>query len=91
MASPPIATIKRLFLRTGNWCAFPNCTERLVENGGLLIGEVCHICADKAGGKRYDPTHTDEERQSYENLIVLCPNHHPRIDSDESTYIRSVH
>ena len=57
-------------------CAFPGCTEILVDKAGLLLGEVCHICGDKPGAKRYDPAQTEAKRQSFSNLIVLCANHH---------------
>jgi hypothetical protein len=86
-----VATIKRLFARTGNSCAFPGCTERLVNDKGNLIAEVCHICADRVGGRRYDPTQSDEERQSHENLVVLCPNHHAEIDSDDAYTVDQLH
>ena len=85
-----IPTVKRLFALSGNQCAFPGCTEILVDKAGLLLGEVCHICGDKPGAKRYDPAQTEVERQSFSNLIVLCANHHTIIDRDEITYTVSV-
>ena len=73
-------------LAGGNQCAFPGCRNRLVDKVDVLIGEVCHICADKPGGKRYDPQQTEAERQALANLIVLCPNHHTVVDSDDTDY-----
>jgi hypothetical protein len=86
VAAPTITTIKKLFSLAGNQCAFPGCRNRLVDALGALIGEVCHICADKLGGKRYDPRQTEAERQALANLIVLCPNHHTVVDSDDTNY-----
>jgi hypothetical protein len=80
-------TIKQLFALSGNRCAFPNCQNRLVDpSSGTLIGDVCHICADSAGGKRYDPQQTEEERQGFSNLILMCKNHHAVVDDDDATY-----
>lgn len=90
MPAPSPSTIKRLFLLTENRCAFPGCNRMLVDDSGILIAEVCHICADKPGGKRYDPAQSEAKRQSYENLIVLCPNHHTLVDGDENTFTADV-
>jgi hypothetical protein len=86
VVAPTIRTIKKLFSLSGNQCAFPGCRNRLVDQSSLLIGEVCHICADRPGGKRYDPQQTEAERQVLANLIVLCPNHHTVVDSDDTVY-----
>jgi hypothetical protein len=60
----------------------------LFDQSGALIADVCHIAGDKPGAKRYDPLQTEEQRQGFNNLIVLCANHHRVIDSDEVTYTR---
>lgn len=86
LGAPSRATIKRLFGVSGNQCAYPDCTERMIHQSGTPIGQVCHICGDKFGAKRYDPDQTDAERQDFSNLILLCPKHHIIIDDDEATY-----
>jgi hypothetical protein len=88
MSGPSVTTIKRLFALSGNRCAFPGCTHPLFDQKGALIADVCHIAGDKPGAKRYDPSQTDEQRQGFNNLIVLCANHHRVVDSDEVTYTR---
>jgi glucose-1-phosphate thymidylyltransferase len=88
--TPSLSTIRRLYLLTGNRCAFPGCNDLLVDDAGVPIAEVCHICADKPGGKRYNPAQTDAERQHYDNLIVLCANHHIIVDGDDITYTAEV-
>jgi hypothetical protein len=90
VTAPTIATIKRLFSLTGNRCAFPGCNNPLIDASGVLIGDVCHICADNPGGKRYDPRQTEGDRQAFSNLIVLCKNHHAVIDGDEAVYTVAV-
>jgi hypothetical protein len=41
-----------------------------------LIGEVCHIEAAEEGGERYNPNQSDEDRRHYNNLLLLCHEHH---------------
>jgi hypothetical protein len=82
---PAQSTLKRLFARSGDRCAFPRCVAPLTHND-TLIGEVCHIKGDKPGAARYDAAQVAAERQAYDNLIVLCPNHHTVIDDDEMAY-----
>jgi len=90
VAEPTITTIKKLFALSSNRCAFPGCQNCLFEASGALIGRVCHICADRPGGKRYDPNQTEAERQGFDNLILLCANHHILIDDDDVTYTVEV-
>lgn len=85
LASPTHRDVKRLFALSGNRCAFPKCQTAIAE-GTSLVGEICHIKADKPDGPRYDPAQTDEERQSFDNLILMCANHHKVVDDDEESY-----
>jgi hypothetical protein len=82
---PSTSTVKRLFAKSGNRCAFPRCIAPLTYNE-TLVGEICHIKGDKPGSSRYDADQNDGERQSYDNLIILCPTHHAVIDDDEYAY-----
>src|SRR5262245_5695307 len=90
LSGPSVTTIKRLFALSGNRCAFPGCTNPLFDQDGALIADVCHIGGDKPDAKRYDPLQTEAQRQGFNNLIVLCANHHRVIDSDEVTYTRQA-
>lgn len=70
-------TLKKLFSRSGNQCAFPDCPVTFLEaEGEQNLSNICHIEAAKDGGERYNPDMTDKERADYKNLILLCPNHH---------------
>ena len=69
-------TIKRLFALSGNQCAFPNCDKKLVNESNAKDSNICHIEAKNKGGERYNPDMTDEERDDYPNLILLCIQHH---------------
>lgn len=84
-SGPSPTTIKRLFALSGNLCAFPRCTALMSANDRLL-GEVCHIKGKRPEAPRYDPRQTPAERHHYDNLILLCPNHHTIIDHDVESY-----
>jgi hypothetical protein len=90
MGEPSVKTIKRLYALSGNRCAFPGCTHRLVDESDALVADVCHIAGDKPGAKRYDPSQTEVERQGFANLIVLCAVHHRVIDDNETEYTRAL-
>lgn len=77
-------TIKELYARSGNQCSFPGCNVQLFENGNQ--SEICHISGLNPQSARYDKNMTDEERNSYSNLILLCPTHHKIVDSNSDRF-----
>jgi hypothetical protein len=87
---PSEKTIKRLFARSGNLCAFPGCSLPIVENVGTITGEICHIRAQSEGGPRFDRAQTDDERQGFDNLILLCRRHHKIVDAEPEVYSAEV-
>ena len=77
-----ISEIKRLFALSKNQCSKPGCTNNLIaEDGHTVIGKVCHIEAANKGGSRFREKMNDDERRSYDNLILLCDEHHQIIDN----------
>jgi len=66
-------------------CAFPTCQLPLVQED-TFVGDICHIEASNPGGARYNPAQSDEERQAFDNLIIMCKNHHKVIDDDPKSY-----
>jgi len=86
MAGPSLKTVKHLFATTGNRCSQPGCTQVMVTDTGIVVGEICHITASSRKGPRFDPKQTDEERDSFANLILLCPTHHKIADDDSARY-----
>jgi hypothetical protein len=73
-------TRERLYSLSSNQCAFPNCNVKLFNEEGTNISNICHIEAAYPDGERYNANSTDDERRNYENLILLCPNHHKETD-----------
>lgn len=87
MANPTQATIKRLFNQSGEFCTYPKCDRPVVDRStGTIMAEVCHINARSSGGPRYDPSQTDKERNAYDNLILLCAEHHKLVDAQPQQY-----
>lgn len=86
MPQPLLSTVKALFAKSKNRCAFPECESPLVENTGTVTGEICHIRAEKSRGPRYDKNFPGERRNSAENLILMCGRHHKVIDTEARTY-----
>jgi hypothetical protein len=97
----PDKQMKLLLQRSGDVCAFPSCENILSADAtdlddAVILGEMAHIAGEKSGIKgknnasaRYDPSMTDKERNSYQNLIYLCREHHRLIDQQEQTYPRA--
>jgi hypothetical protein len=54
----------------------------LVEVSGTVTGEIAHIKASSKKGPRYDENQTEEERNAFSNLILLCSRHHTIIDTE---------
>jgi hypothetical protein len=80
---------RKLAQLSGNVCAFPDCHLLLTAEGTpddpvVVLGEMAHIVAESPNGPRGDSPLTTEERNRYENLILLCNQHHQLIDSKEA-------
>jgi hypothetical protein len=69
-------TLRELFLKCGNQCAFPDCTEVMINRDGVFVGQICHIEAAEEGGERFNPDMTDNERAAFPNLMLMCYPHH---------------
>lgn len=73
-------TIKRLYALSGNRCAFPSC-ERFFVNweDDTNFSNICHIedaNPNTHKADRFNPNIPDKKRADYQNLILLCSNHH---------------
>jgi hypothetical protein len=80
---------KRLWGDSGHLCA--KCKGRVVEDAtdsddASLVGEEAHIVSEKANGPRYDDPLPMDQRDDYENLLVLCNRCHKIVDDQVNTY-----
>lgn len=48
----------------------------MVGDNGNFIGQICHIEAAEEGGERFNPNMTNEERRAFDNLMLMCYEHH---------------
>ena len=83
-------TRKILWAKSGNRCSI--CKKELInkisEEGDFIVGEECHIISSQPNGPRHKEN--IENYDTYENLILLCRNHHKEIDSNVSTYTEEI-
>lgn len=80
-------TLKVLFARSQNRCAFPDCQEEIVDSTtGVVYGEVCHIEGVEAGAARHNPNLDKEAVNSETNLVLLCHKHHKVVDALPQKY-----
>jgi hypothetical protein len=87
---PSDPVVKTLFAHSRNVCAFRDperldaCEEALTDPSWPRVkARICHIRGRRLKSARYDPKMTDEERRSFDNLILLCPTHHTVVDDLE--------
>lgn len=80
---PSRHTVRELYLKSGNRCAFPGCQKFLFNETGTFIGEICHIEAAEPGGERFNPNQSNAERASFANLLLMCHDHHVQTDNVE--------
>lgn len=73
-------TIKKLYALSGNECSFPGCSKQMVNQDTAKNSNICHIEAANPDGQRYRANMTDKQRADYENLILLCVDHHTETD-----------
>lgn len=80
---------KLLWGRAGGICSI--CKIKLSEdkkssNEAFPFGEQAHIVAEEPAGPRGKSPLSLEERNSYHNLILLCPTCHTKIDKAPDEY-----
>lgn len=76
--APKGDTLRELFLKSGNLCAFPGCGQLMMDIDGVFIGQVCHIEAAEDDGERFNETMTNEDRRAAANLMLMCYPHHQK-------------
>ena len=92
-----LSVTKLLWGRNGNRCSMPDCRRELIakQTGSdppVPVGEMAHIAGKKLDSPRYDSAMSDAERNSYDNLILLCPSCHTKVDRQVGTYtVKRLH
>jgi len=83
--------LKLLFGKSGFYCCFPRCRNRLIAaetelDNEAILGFIAHIIASSDQGPRADPALSEADRNRYPNLILLCGHHHMLVDKQENEY-----
>ncbi|MDZ7703474.1 MAG: HNH endonuclease signature motif containing protein [Trueperaceae bacterium] len=81
--------IKLLWGRSGNRCSI--CRKELTQDSravdaSFTLGEMAHIVGEKENAPRGTSILSPEERNSYHNLVLLCPTDHSLIDKNVEDY-----
>jgi hypothetical protein len=86
-------TLKLLFGLSGNRCAHPDCPSKLIADStphddSIIVGHIAHIYSGTAKGPRPCPFESVSEEfiNGYDNLLLLCRNHHALVDGQESSF-----
>lgn len=74
--TPVGETLRELFLKSGNLCAYPGCAALNMNSDGVFTAEVCHIEAAEPGGERFNEFMNNESRRHVSNLMIMCHTHH---------------
>lgn len=80
---------KDLWAKSGNRCAI--CHKELfscIDKDDFNIGEECHIVSSQPNGPRHIDNYGDYD--SFDNIILLCRNHHKEIDDPANINLYSV-
>lgn len=87
--SPAVAisttTQRRLFAASGGFCANPLCPSPylfrdLEQEHVPTVAEMAHVIARSREGPRGEERLPEDERDSYDNLVLLCANCHTVVD-----------
>ena len=83
-------TLKILWGRGAGRCSVPTCRLELFADATdhdpmVVIGEIAHIEAASDRGPRANRSKTKNERDQYQNLILLCQNCHHRMDAQKKS------
>jgi hypothetical protein len=80
-----------LWGKAGATCAFSDCRRPLIRDANsddreVLVGEIAHIVAQSQGGPRREAKVPGGKIDGYDNLILLCHEHHELVDQQYHTY-----
>lgn len=67
-------------------CTSPVIVPETADSDAAVVAQICHIYASSDRGPRGKPGLTAAERDSPENLILMCGYHHPLVDKQWEAY-----
>lgn len=83
-------TMRYLVARSGGFCQNPNCRASLItifESGRMSdVNELAHIIGQSSDGPRGQNALPLSQRDEYENIIILCPTCHTKIDKNPQEF-----
>lgn len=86
----PADVLRMLLAKSGGFCQNPECNTDLyplIDKGSIAtIREAAHIIAFSEDGPRGEQQQNDTGINSYDNLILLCPTCHTKIDKASELY-----
>jgi hypothetical protein len=81
---------KQLLASSGGFCQNPSCNNNLFQllaDGKISnIYEGAHIVGEKTNGPRGKSVLTPQERDMFDNIILLCANCHTTVDKNPKNY-----
>lgn len=90
----PSATKLRLFADASGHCQNPECLDALFPSemgGDKHIAEMAHVIPHGDAGPRHEERPAENfDVDAFENLILLCPTCHTKVDKDPQAYPRNV-
>lgn len=87
--APTGTTRLRLFAESGGYCQKPDCLCPLFDDDHTVpihVAEVAHVISAGVEGPRTNTDAMSEDLRQPENLILLCPTCHTRIDKADLDY-----
>lgn len=89
--------LKLLWGLAAGRCAYPECRKPLIKeatdkDAHAVLGKIAHIndFASNPDSPRSNPSLSVDELNSYENLVLLCGNHHDEVDKQKNTFPRET-
>jgi hypothetical protein len=87
----PDRDLKLLWGFSAGRCNHPDCklvciADSTVTDKNAIFGKIAHIYAHSNGGPRSNSNMTSDQRDRYENWLLLCSNHHDIIDKQPDSY-----
>lgn len=90
----PTSVKRELWFAAHGRCEFAGCNKKLFQHGKTMdqcnISNYAHIIGDSPNGPRGDEKKSKELAKDISNLMLLCPECHKLIDSNEEKYTVEV-